>query len=835
MSGKSEASNKGKLNFILKKKSRLFVMLKFNINISLFYFAVFGLILFVLSNTGIANEGNNKLSLGSIKYHEEEHYLILENSRLKAVFDKSDFLNISVLIDKKSKQELISKDISGKRILWRIELRDRNGAGFPFLTRDWFPEYRYQRSNLRQEELAYLKDVGEKDVFLDNRSESVSLTSRIEHQDDRINLYLIWQGLKVYDRKSITVEAKITVKNNDDAMYWRIMIRNDDKEFGIWHLEYPILHINKLGDDTGADTFIYPKGKGRIFHNPFKTVKRIIVACYPQSSGQTMQFSAYYDERNGRGIYLAIHDSFCNRKIFLYDFGKSNTLGFKIAQFPMRAGIANIDYQMKFPFVFKSYEGNWYQACRIYRRWAVKQIWCRKGKLSERTDIADFHLKSPVMFTYHTECDEAVAKFPILCEEFNEFFRLRTPCLCALYKWQHYDYRKTVFYELYKNRREHPETNTPTSVVHCGAYLPPRKHIKEAIAKAKKNNIYVMPYVNSRLYDLKNDDAKQVQQYVMHDVNGLWRQANKAYPVYHMCRYTDFWINRYISICNVLIKQLGAESIYVDEYIGQEPPCFSKNHGHIPGIGNLTFQNGRKFGTSVRNALKKLNSNIALMGENSAEFVIDLAEYDLLHYDIAPGCLPLKQAVYHDYWLSCGRSILNDKEDMNPNSNQFFIKLGTYLTEGSKIGRIELSNISRLISNLPERADILKRAANIKQLAYRFLTLGKMLKPLKFNNTIGTITNIYRKKIKVMYPVIMSSVWLSPENHIGIILFNISGQNRKYDFNISKPNYPLSKNQYNIFELSDREDKKLISNNQSLPLEFTGTLKPYEIRFFIIQ
>src|SRR5690606_36692835 len=40
-----------------------------------------------------------------------------------------------------------------------------------------------------------------------------------------------------------------------------------------------------------------------------------------------------------------------------------------------------------YPVILRVFEGGWYEAARIHREWALKQRWCRKGRLADRQQL----------------------------------------------------------------------------------------------------------------------------------------------------------------------------------------------------------------------------------------------------------------------------------------------------------------------------------------------------------------------------------------------------------------------------------------------------------------
>ena len=86
----------------------------------------------------------------------------------------------------------------------------------------------------------------------------------------------------------------------------------------------------------------------------------------------------------------------------------------------------------------------------------------------------------------------------------------------------------------------------------------------------------------------------------------------------------------------------------------RSPACnayqrFSKEHGHAIGGGNNWAQGNRRYLKRIRSAVKEINPNGIMTGENPCEIYNDLMDGYLLYVAHFPTSVPAFQAIYHDY------------------------------------------------------------------------------------------------------------------------------------------------------------------------------------------
>ena len=107
------------------------------------------------------------------------------------------------------------------------------------------------------------------------------------------------------------------------------------------------------------------------------------------------QFMAYYDGE--AGIYTASHDNECNLKgIDFYHRGGGIALSFK----HFTGSDFGCAYTLPYPQVVQFFEGNWQDACEIYRAWFEENHASDFVKIKDNPHIPRWYKESPVIITY---------------------------------------------------------------------------------------------------------------------------------------------------------------------------------------------------------------------------------------------------------------------------------------------------------------------------------------------------------------------------------------------------------------------------------------------------
>jgi len=207
-------------------------------------------------------------------------------------------------------------------------------------------------------------------VILDNHAEGELAASEREGL-----LTLHWRNLDLGDEKGVVdVTAMIRLPAGAAASEWRIDVTNRSKRSGVYETSFP--HLSSV-NRRGFGTTLVPGGNwGGEVRNSNGSWK----LHYP-STRCPVQFMSFM--HNGAGLYIASHDPGARTKQLRISGDQHAT----ISVLAENATIPGNSQKSEIPFVVAAYTGDWWGAARLYRAWATKQEWCKKGWIRDREDI----------------------------------------------------------------------------------------------------------------------------------------------------------------------------------------------------------------------------------------------------------------------------------------------------------------------------------------------------------------------------------------------------------------------------------------------------------------
>ncbi|MBM4082035.1 MAG: hypothetical protein FJ278_20180, partial [Planctomycetes bacterium] len=492
---------------------------------------------------------------------------------------------------------------------------------------------------------------------MSSRAEAVT-SSRF----DRQTLTLRWQGLAVKgEANTLDVEVAVTLHENDPLSRWRISVANRSKTYGLWCVSFPLFELAPIGGKAETNFVAIGRSRGVVAKDPFNDTNKYTLGfgtnspCYWPGT-YNMQFHALYDE-SGTGLYLATHDGEGHRKAYqLSPRPARQSLEYKVGHFPANMGLPAEDYRMSYDVCIGPFKGDWYDACQIYRAWAVQQPWCGKGPLATRQDIPRWFKESPLMFcTFSKEGDWRVTESRERMLAMLRFFGTELPLVW--YTWKQFipertDYQKPGSPWKVPEARAHPPSN-----IHDGNYpaLPALPSFSAACKAIRDAGGHVKPYVCSSIYDPGLDEnapfAAQAKPNAAKGPDGKIILAEAKKVSWQMCPHTAWWQQRLAETVTELIRREHAGGVYFDTFYGGNyscAQCFDTSHGHAHGGGTSPYEGDRKLSDAVLGALKKADPEAVMTGESPSETAIDLLDGFLYRWVTWPDMAPLFATVYGD-------------------------------------------------------------------------------------------------------------------------------------------------------------------------------------------
>ena len=659
------------------------------------------------------------------------------------------------------------------------------------------------------------------DAFIITPQPGKSVSWRCEEGDAESVLHLEWKGLDVRENKGvIDVAVKVALRGEDPLSRWRIDVRNRSGRYGIERVRFPNLSLAPIGKATD-NVFIYPKWRGGLLEDPFNGPAGLGEnyhkggAYYPYYVN--MQFYALYNKGSSQGIYLGTFDPKPN----MIHFRIANTaseIAWSAGHFPPNITFSDEDYSLPYDCVVGPFAGDWYDACQIYRQWAVKQTWCGKGKLATRADVPTWRKETPLVF-YTQMADSANGthsqdeNLTIAADHFREWLKwagLKLPI--HWYAWHKFDPGLTTQNVPFGSRRQINRPGTrwtglPTTHGTFGNY-PKVPALGEFAAECKSLRDaggMVLPYVCLAIYDPGADQdapyATAAGPHMARDLYGsllLYRNLG-----WLPCVHTRWWRDRLKETCELLLDRENVGGFYLDVMHGMaNAPCYWTPHGHSAAGGSSTTEGMHGLAREIRDAVKAKDPEAVTTGEDATENMIDVTDSLFYQRSLWPeNKAPLFATVYQDYASRYGGGELSVdpgyagryKHAWAPGA--FFIECASLFVEGAQIGRLRLRPRDMILSfqepGHKEMIGFLGRMVGYykQETARKFLVYGQLMRPVEFAAPSPIPMLPYTSyevtaKAGARFPALMSGVFRCDDGELGIFVVNAGSEEVKFQVDV---------------------------------------------------
>jgi len=385
------------------------------------------------------------------------------------------------------------------------------------------------------------------------------------------------------------------------------------------------------------------------------------------------------------------------------------------------------------------------------------------------------------------------------------------------------------------------------------------------MSAAHDKGINAIVYMNQALWGTKTQSwiNEGAERYSAKDRNGkpLTHVFNifTGKPTAYMCMGTQFWKDKYSTLCDSAVNTYGANGVYMDMAC-LNTMCFDTSHGHPVGGGNYHIQNFSKMTSLIRLKIDD-KDNLVLAGEGAGEVWLPYLDLFLTlavskERYAGPGAwetIPFFQAVYHQFAITYGNYsslLVPPYDELWPEqyapkeplkmldrafSKQFLMEQARSFVWGLQP---TISNYQAFLSKeRTEEIKFLTDMATVRNSGLQYLLRGKFMRTPLFEIPTEEIDisrlSIYAGKMgesvtkfKGTYPLIYHGTWKSGDN-LGIALASISEKALTVDLGFSANDYnlPASGSIYII----DNEGRRKTSSFTGGKISVNYTLKPREI------
>ncbi|OPY88942.1 MAG: hypothetical protein A4E71_00138 [Smithella sp. PtaU1.Bin162] len=506
-----------------------------------------------------------------------------------------------------------------------------------------------------------------------------------------------------------------------------------------------------------------------------------------QSPFQQMQFCSCCSSYKSYYFDCRDTDFFQKSFQFIRDKGRKRIMFRGIYHLPLASEYTSIG-KIPYPLTIGVFRGGWFEACQIYRGWALKQTWANRSarNLEQIREIA--------IWIWNRGYKKEVVPPVIKLQK-----DIGLPVALDWYWWHKHGY----------------DTLYPS-------YWPPREgaaHFRRTIKELNMQGIFTQVYTNGLVWDMGTQGWKDGgHKEAVIQRNGQIKAAQfNVFTGSSLAWICGGAINIFGKKLKYIASRLASckiSSLYLD-MIGCETYdcCYSHKHSHISGGGNYQAKGFKKILTEIR----KKNPELLLSTEYGSENYMN--EFDIA-ISLSPSMerlgmewpsefVPAFTAVYHEKFPVFGNYAMPDSippvDPLWPKSaawkkekkwnklypDQFCLEMARTLIWGYQPTVCNLRN-SHLDSN--EFRIIYSFICKTACFYYKnreFLFDGEMLPfgkmevkktKVKFLSRFIFTREGEQKVIEKEFPVLLHSLWRSPDGRIGLIAANYTKSKRFFKF-----------------------------------------------------
>ncbi len=635
-------------------------------------------------------------------------------------------------------------------------------------------------------ELVWRSDVG---LVLSLRADSVSVPSlRTDEREGEHTLMMTWGDIALGDgTASVTVLGRL--REQEHLSEWTISVDWTDENLRLLQIDFPCVGgISRHGTN---DMLTIPRFWGCGVRDPLTRLKRYELV-YPCPA--SMQFWSYIG--NGTGMYLATYDPDSWMKRWLWSVDSKTATGeWRAIHYPAWSTDPVVSYRLPYPVIIGAFSGDWQDAAKLYRQWALGQKWCNEGRIVDRPSPPDSFENTALWLKYYGEPGK------VLCELLDHKQYLDVPMAVHYYR-----------YPISEFDQRYPE------------FLPAKSGFLRGIRDMKDMGTLVIPYTQGAIWDMTTDSWRLdggAEAAAKKENGDFYIWPIKGHNFAWMCPSAQGWQEKVFDFSSKLIWDYGTDGVYLDVLsAGMPKMCYDTTHGHLVHGGTYWGQGNRGLLESLRERIREKSPEAVFLTEEICEIYLDRID-GFLTLDVTRGgnnpplnVIPLFTAVYHDYTIQYGSDSALGME-----TDPFCALLAMHFVWGVKPTLSEQRPPP--IGERLESASYLKEVVSCyHQVGKRFLLYGEWLPAPDVSAPVRSLEFMHKQEVGVRMPTVLQSLWRAPDGSVGLVLTNWTGQRQSISLSVDPSEYG-SDPQSSLRLLWPREvsDNGSISNPRNFGLD----------------
>lgn len=558
------------------------------------------------------------------------------------------------------------------------------------------------------------------------------------------SLEICWQQPADARLGSLRVTARVTADPAAGALRWQLGVDGVAPPWSVWQVAFPQVAVAELGPEASV---FFPRGAGEVqqgvWQKPFR-----FSGTYP-SGWTSMQFMAAYDKASQSGLYVAAHDPLASTKEIIVQSQPSDRAVVLAIEHPAAdMGAPGNRFELSGQVVWQLVRGDWFDAAVIYRDWARKEArWFPKLSADGRADTPLWMRELSAWAQTGgppAECADRV-------KQFAEF--LGVPVGFHWYSWHQIPFDN-----------DYPH------------YFPTKDGFVPAVRDLQAAGVYVMPYINGRLWDTRDKGTEDFQFTKVALPAATKDEQGKPYTEMYgskesdgsrvalaaMCPTTELWHKTVRDIVLRLFNECGVKGVYIDQVAAAQPRlCFDRSHGHPLGGGHWWTEGYWRMLDAIRQA--KPEDRMLTTECNGEPYTQVFDGYLTWHWQY-DGQVPAFPAVYGGTIQMFGRAYRG-----GPTKDLALrMKAGQQLVYGEQIGWLDPGIVGE-----KDNAAFLRQVIRLRHALRRYFYAGQMARPPQLAGTIPAVEADWQWSghWPVRTPAVMTGAWQLPTEKRLVLLF----------------------------------------------------------------
>lgn len=551
--------------------------------------------------------------------------------------------------------------------------------------------------------------------------------------------------------KGISVTAAAVPERASASWAWSIQVDNSSNAWGIERVAFPQIAVEPPAPDAVG---LYPTGPG-VEHRLSKAAALHRSSLYP-NGWCTMQFMAVYSAEARTGLYFGLHDPVASSKdiVMSSDGDGGVRLSFDVPA--PHLGKAGVSYRLSGTAVWRLLRGDWYDAARIYRSWVTRHAqWYPKLGREGRTDTARWmkELSAWAQTGGHPhECVENVKAMQRI---------LGVPIGFHWYNWHEIPFDN-----------DYPH------------YFPTKPGVAEAVADLQQNDVYVMPYINGRLWDTRDRGAEDAEFSAVAlpaatkhgdgtpvvETYGSKEADGTPVRLAVMCPTTPLWQSTVRDLVLRIMNEVGTKGVYIDQIAAAAPVlCMDATHGHPLGGGAWWTTAG--YWPLLKAIRSQMPGDRMFTTECAAEPYTAMLDGYLTWDWQADGMVPALPAIYGGAVQYFGR---NYAAGASTRDLALCMKMGQQLVFGEQIGWLDPRIAQEKVAG-----EFLRNVVRTRHRFVKYYASGEMARPPKLPSDIPSVRAdwAWYGETWVTTPAVLTGAWRLPDERRLLLIFaNVSDQ-----------------------------------------------------------